>query len=117
MESICCATTDNTSMFILPIEFYSFIKLDGILKNLEYSSFHSSSNRTLNRASVQVIGKNHHEILFSKSERDRILKFPGMIHYYIVRVEEERNGSPLSSFLPVKFVEAAPRSGLREARE
>lgn len=101
-------------MFILSIE-YSFIKLDGILKNLEYPSFHSSSNRTLNRASVQVIGKNHHEILFSKSERDRILKFPGMIHYYIV--EEERNGSPLSSFLPVKFVEAAPRSGLREARE
>lgn len=59
------------------------------------------------------------EILFTRSERDRVLKFPGMIRYYIV-VEEERDrtrrdGFP--SFLPVKFVEAAPRPGLREARE
>ena len=29
----------------------------------------------------------------------------------------KRRGMDISSFLPVKFVEAAPRSGLREARE
>lgn len=45
MDSICCATTDNTSMFILLKDLIIFAKLRDFNQKSE-TSFRSSSNRT-----------------------------------------------------------------------